>query len=164
MWKKTLMAGTVAVALLGGTALAVASTGPVSDPVSPQVPAATQGQGSQDHWSEMSDLLGDEFDGMVEHMREELGGEFDGMVDLMESGDFDTMWDQMGEFMGEEFMGEDFEDFMGGTDMEEFMGEDFDEFMGGTDMEDFMGGSHMGGSSGGARDAGARFSGGGWDA
>ena len=155
MWKKIIVAGTISVALLAGTALAVASNG------TPATPATTDTtQGTDSHWSQMSDYLGDDWPGMVDYMNEVLGDRFGDMEELMKSSDFDMNWSDMEEFMDGTDMGgfmngpgmgdfdmnwSDMEEFMDGTDMEGFDMGDVEEFMNGSDM----GGSHMGGTDSG---------------
>ena len=160
MWKKIMVVGTISVALLGGTALAVASTGtsvtPATSDATPEVDS---------HWSQMSDYMGEDWSDMVEYMTEVLGNRFGDMENLMESDDFDMDWSDMEEFMGGSGMDwSDMDEYMDGSGMGNF---DMDwsgvqEFMNGSGMEDsdmgdvegFMGGSGMGGSHMGGADTG----------
>ena len=100
MWRKLVVAGTIAVVLAAGTAIAFASQG---DPATPGSPEGTPAN----HWTEMSVEMGDQWPAMVDHMQEVLGDQFSNMVDQMQSMepfgiDMDGrgMWndDQMGSY------------------------------------------------------------------
>jgi hypothetical protein len=78
MWRRLVVAGTIAVTLLTGTALAFAAQG------SPGTPGSTDGT-STDHWSEMAVEMGDEWPAMVDHMQQMLGDRFPDMVKQMQS-------------------------------------------------------------------------------
>ncbi len=143
MWKKIMVVGTISVALLAGTALAVASTGTPDSAATSKTTDAPES-----HWSQMSEYLGDDWPDMVEHMTDVLGERFGDMENLMKSGDFDMDWSDMDEYMDGSGMGDfdmdwsDVEEFMNGSGMEDFDMGDVEEFMGGSGM----GGSHMGGT------------------
>ncbi|VAV91892.1 hypothetical protein MNBD_ACTINO01-1899, partial [hydrothermal vent metagenome] len=147
---KIIVAGTISVALLAGTALAVASNGT-------QATSDTTEQGDS-HWSQMSDYLGDDWSGMVDSMKDVLGDRYGEMEDLMKSTDSNMDWSDMEKFMD----GTDMGGYMGGSGMGDFDMGDVEDFMGGSgmgdfdmgDVEDFMGGSGMGGSHMGGTDTG----------
>ncbi len=82
MWRKLIVAGTIVVAVVVGSAFAVASQS-----VAGTSPAL---EGTQaDHWSEMEVEMGDAWQEMVGHMQDVLGDEFPDMVNHMESFSFD---------------------------------------------------------------------------
>ncbi len=89
MWRKLIVAGTIAVALFVGTALAVASQG------MPGSPATSDGT-QTDHWSEMETEMGDVWPEMVGHMQDVLGDRFPDMVSHMQSFSFEMGESDMG--------------------------------------------------------------------
>jgi len=78
MWRRLVVAGTITVTLLTGTALAFAAQG------SSGTPGSANGT-STDHWSEMAVEMGDEWPAMVDHMQQMLGDRFPDMVEQMQS-------------------------------------------------------------------------------
>ena len=78
MWRKLVVAGTISVTLLTGTALAFASQN------SPGTPGPPDGAPS-DHWSEMAVEMGDQWPVMIDHMQQFLGDRFPEMVNRMQS-------------------------------------------------------------------------------
>jgi len=78
MWRKLVVAGTITVVLVTGTALAVASQGDTTAPGSPNGTPT-------DHWSEMAVEMGDQWPAMVDHMQDMLGDRFPDMVNQMQS-------------------------------------------------------------------------------
>ena len=93
MWRKLIVAGTIAVAVFVGSALALASPGaPSSQP--------TRDSEQVDHWTEMEFEMGDLWREMVGHMQGALGDGYQDMVDEMRSLSSDMGRSDMGDSWG----------------------------------------------------------------
>ncbi len=130
MWRPTLIAGATAAVVLAGTAFAVAS--PNTDQ-----PAELATQAPADHWSEMREIVGDDWGAMVDQMEQIADGYSSTMATMMKGLDMEGL-DMEGFDMGSGMGGFDME----GLDMEGF---DMGAGVGGFDMEGFDKGSGMGG-------------------
>ncbi len=93
MWRKLIVAGTIAVGLFVGSAFALASQDtPSSQP--------TRDSEQVDHWSEMEFEMGDVWQEMVGHMQGALGDGYQDMVEEMRSLSFDMGRSDMGDSRG----------------------------------------------------------------
>ncbi len=101
MWRKMVLAGTFAVALLGGTAIAIAAP---PEPDAPMSESTVQ----LDHRSEMLIEMGDQRLALVEHMDATFGDRFPEMVRIME-------------LYGPLMHGSDMHEFMNEPGMSDFM-------------------------------------------
>ncbi len=133
MWRKALVAGTIAASLIAATSLAGASTG------GHEVSVPVDGTGEQ-HGSMMGDQFGADWSGMESHMDDVTNGSFADMEGMMERLEFGMGDGQDSGFMDGYDMGS-LE--MGGTGPDGFM--DWFPFMAdGDDVGGFMGGYDMG--------------------